>query len=95
MPSNPQIAYRSEWKGWGDWLGTGNTKNSFLPFAEARSIVRGLKFPTRAAFYSTARARLLPPGVTKGPLCRISQVGLARLERLAWDVTSKHHRKKA
>jgi hypothetical protein len=32
IPSNPHVAYRHEWKGWGDWLGTGNTKNSFLPF---------------------------------------------------------------
>ena len=37
IPTNPEVAYRSQWNGWGDWLGTGNTKNAFLPFAEART----------------------------------------------------------
>jgi Phage-integrase repeat unit len=40
IPTNPNIAYRSQWKGWGDWLGTGNTINNFLPFAEARGVAR-------------------------------------------------------
>ena len=43
IPSNPQKAYAG--KGWTnrrDWLGTGNTKNSSLPFEEARAFVRGL-----------------------------------------------------
>jgi hypothetical protein len=38
IPTNPNSAYRSQWKGWGDWLGTGNTINSFLPFEESRRI---------------------------------------------------------
>lgn len=24
IPTGPNVIYRQEWKGWGDWLGTGN-----------------------------------------------------------------------
>ena len=67
VPTNPQVAYRSEWKGWGDFLGTGNTKNSFLPFSEARNISRGLGLPTMAAYRAAVRAGTLPSGLPKDP----------------------------
>ena len=50
IPSAPESTYKKEWKGYGDWLGTGNTqgcvhiKKNFLPFEEAREIVRKLEF---------------------------------------------------
>jgi hypothetical protein len=67
IPSNPQIAYRLEWKGWGDWLGTGNTKNSFLLFEEARQLVHSLGVQSGAEFYAVARSGELPAGVPKDP----------------------------
>ena len=67
IPTNPQVAYRSEWKGWGDFLNTGNTKNSFLPFPKARSIARGLGLDNMGAYRAAARARTLPPGLPKDP----------------------------
>jgi hypothetical protein len=67
IPTNPQVAYRSEWKSWGHFLGTGNTKNSFLPFPKAQSIARGLGLQTMAAYRDAARARALPPGLPKDP----------------------------
>ena len=39
-----------EWKGWGDWLGTGNiaaTKRKFRPFSDARSYIHSLGFRGR------------------------------------------------
>jgi hypothetical protein len=75
IPSNPQIAYRSEWKGWGDWLGTGNTKNSFLPFSEARRLARGLGFRKQAEYYAVGRAGLLPQGLPKDPRAAYHQSG--------------------
>ena len=39
IPSNPQFNYKKEWKGWGDFLGTGNISNRdlpFLPWSEAK-----------------------------------------------------------
>ena len=67
IPTNPNIAYRSQWKGWSDWLGTGNTINSFLPFEEARRIARGLRFGSLAEYYAAGRERVLPQGLPKDP----------------------------
>jgi hypothetical protein len=55
IPTNPNIAYRSMWKDWDDWLGTGNTKNSFLPFEEARPIAQGLRLASQAEYYAAGR----------------------------------------
>ena len=67
IPTNPNIAYRSRWKGWGDWLGTGNTKNSFLPFEDARPIAQGLGLGSQAEYYAAGRLGVLPPGLPKDP----------------------------
>jgi superfamily II DNA or RNA helicase len=67
IPTNPNIAYRAQWKGWGDWLGTGNTKNSFLPFAEARRITRSFGLLTMTQYYDAARSGALPQGMPKDP----------------------------
>ena len=47
IPSNPQNTYKKQWKGWGDWVGTGRVANqeiskNYLPFKEARVQVRAL-----------------------------------------------------
>jgi hypothetical protein len=45
IPACPGTVYASEWKGWGDWLGTGNTASrgrKYRPFKEARQFVRSL-----------------------------------------------------
>jgi hypothetical protein len=42
---SPNVAYADEWKGWGDWLGTGNVRNvDWRPFADAREFARSLGF---------------------------------------------------
>jgi hypothetical protein len=51
----------------GDWLGTGNTKNSFLPFEVARPIVQGLGLGSQAEYFAAGRRGLLPPGLPKDP----------------------------
>jgi hypothetical protein len=45
IPSNPNHVYKNDFKGMGDWLGTGNIKSSdkqFLTFTEAREFVQSL-----------------------------------------------------
>lgn len=47
IPSSPNNTYKKEWKGWGDWLGTGNISptelsSNYLSFNESRKIVREL-----------------------------------------------------
>jgi hypothetical protein len=42
IPSTPTRIYDKEWKGWGDWLGTGTVapfNRVFRPFKEAREFV--------------------------------------------------------
>jgi hypothetical protein len=46
IPSSPVRPYRKEWKGWGDWLGTGTIatfNRKYLDFESARAHVRALK----------------------------------------------------
>lgn len=43
IPANPPRTYAKEWKGWGDWLGTGriaNQERTFLPFEKAREFAQ-------------------------------------------------------
>ncbi len=44
IPRNPNEVYFFNWKNWGHWLGTGNSKNPnhHWPFEEAREYVRSL-----------------------------------------------------
>jgi len=46
IPQKPYRTYKKEWKGMGDWLGTGriaDQKRKFKPFEEAREFVHSLK----------------------------------------------------
>jgi superfamily II DNA or RNA helicase len=46
IPAHPPRVYAKQWRGLGDWLGTGNLSNShreFLQFRKAREYVRGLR----------------------------------------------------
>ena len=42
MPANPTAIYREQWKGWGDWLGTGNIKQK-LTLAINRDVIEQAK----------------------------------------------------
>jgi hypothetical protein len=45
IPTTPSRTYKSNWKGWGDWLGTysvANQEKEYRNFAEAREFVRSL-----------------------------------------------------
>jgi|SRR5579872_6642344 len=45
IPSSPERPYKDEWKGWGDWLGSGTVANfnkQFRPFVEARQFIQKL-----------------------------------------------------
>jgi hypothetical protein len=43
IPAFPDTMYKEQFRGWGDWLGTGNVfKKDFRSFESAREFVRGL-----------------------------------------------------
>ena len=46
VPAHPERTYKKQWKGWGDWLGTGTIttlNRKYLDFEAARAHVRALK----------------------------------------------------
>ena len=50
IPSNPNKTYDKEWKGWGDWLGTGiiaHRSRVYKPFDEAKKFVHSLGLKSR------------------------------------------------
>ena len=52
IPSRPQDVYKSDWVGFGDWLGNGKPNQKglhkiFLPFEQAREYVRNVKLNNR------------------------------------------------
>jgi superfamily II DNA or RNA helicase len=62
IPAAPNITYKSEWAGFGDWLGTGSVSSrerTFLPFKRARRYARalGLKSQREWKTYATSEAR--------------------------------------
>ena len=45
IPAKPYRTYKDEWKGWGDWLGTGaiaTNERIYLPYTDARQFVHTL-----------------------------------------------------
>lgn len=53
IPASACTFYKGKWVNWGDWLGTGNLHNAelvFMPFEEARAIVRNLGLTNRAEY---------------------------------------------
>jgi hypothetical protein len=67
LPSHPERVYKNNWRGWGDFLGTGNLINKekvFLSFNEARKITRelGLKSNKDWRKYSKQKRPINVPG---------------------------------
>jgi superfamily II DNA or RNA helicase len=58
IPSSPRNVYQSQWKGWGDWLGTGNiapSEKPLRPFEKAREFARTLGFRTYEQWMAWSR----------------------------------------
>ena len=50
IPAGPPRTYKKEWKGWGDWFGTGyvaNFQRNYRSFEEARKFARKTGFKTQ------------------------------------------------
>ena len=69
IPTMPE-RYTSDYKGMGDWLGTGNiasSKRVFRPFAEARSYVRSLKLQNQDAWLAYCTSGQKPTDIPSNP----------------------------
>ncbi len=68
IPASPRRAYSQEFRGLGDWLGTGNIRNrEWRPFEEARAYVRGLGLKNRDAWRHYSRSNDKPDDVPSNP----------------------------
>lgn len=64
MPKYPEYAYKNQgWRGWHDFLGK-SSKDRFLPFEEAREVVRALKLNS---YYDFIKLKEKPPKVPANP----------------------------
>jgi hypothetical protein len=69
IPTMPE-RYGPEFKGYGDWLGTGSiapTKRVFRPFTEARAYVRSLKLKNQDAWLDYCRSGQRPHNIPANP----------------------------
>jgi superfamily II DNA or RNA helicase len=67
FPRNPQRFYYKEWKGWGDFLGTGNSKKYFLSYNLSKKFANSLGFKKRIDWKNHIKKNKLPAGVPKVP----------------------------
>jgi|GEM_PF-1935590 len=70
IPSSPNAAYKEEWKGWGDWLGTGRIdtrKIKYLPFEQARDYVRKIGLRDYKQWTTYCKSGNKPHGIPNYP----------------------------
>ena len=71
IPSVPEGVYKGKgWKGWGDFLGTGNLANQdkkFRTFREARDFVRSLKLKSRKEWQEYCKSDKKPDDIPSTP----------------------------
>ena len=70
IPARPNNTYKEQWKGWGDWLGTGYialTKRDYLPFEDARKYVRGLKLKNQDQWNNWCKSGQKPANIPGSP----------------------------
>ncbi|MBT4327854.1 MAG: hypothetical protein HOD60_13270, partial [Candidatus Nitrosopelagicus sp.] len=68
IPASPHTAYKDEWKGYGDWTGTGKKRyTDFLPFEEAREFARSLDLFTMISWEKFAKSKKRPKNIPYAP----------------------------
>ncbi len=70
IPTNPHNVYKLEWKSFGDWLGTGTVasqKKKFLPFEDARKLVRSLGLKSQDEWEQYLKSGKRPSNIPADP----------------------------
>ena len=70
IPSAPNNTYKKEWKGWGDWLGTGridSRKIKYVSFEQARDHVRKLGLKDRKEWKKFCMSKNKPYDIPRDP----------------------------
>lgn len=64
IPSHPENIYKNEWKGYGDFFGTGKTlKKDFLTFADAKKFVKAKKITSEREWREFYRSGKKPNNI--------------------------------
>ena len=73
FPSNPNIIYKDKWRGWGDFLGTGNIstrkreKRDWMSFQDAKALMQSQGIRTFAQFKEWKKAGNRPENFPSNP----------------------------
>ncbi len=70
IPSNPNQVYKKEWKGIGDWLGTGvpfGRQKYFRSFDDARKFVHGLRIKNQKEWFEYCKSGEKPDDIPNVP----------------------------
>lgn len=70
IPADPRSVYKSDFKGWGDWLDTGYVcarLREYLPFEEARAFVRALGLKGQIAWKAYCASGAKPDTIPTNP----------------------------
>jgi hypothetical protein len=70
IPTDPNRVYKKEWKGWGDWVGTGRIADkhrTFRSFQDARAFVHTLKLKSNTEWENYCKTAKLPKDIPTHP----------------------------
>jgi hypothetical protein len=70
IPSSPKNNYKNDFKGMGDWLGTGNVKpgdKQFRPYKEAREFARSLNLNGQIEWSEYCKSGDKPDDIPSSP----------------------------
>ena len=71
IPKRPDRAYKQEWAGWNDFLGSNNpfpcVKKTFRPFIDARSFAQQLALSNKLEWIEYAKSDLKPDDIPSRP----------------------------
>lgn len=96
IPTNPHTAYKKEWRGYGDWFGTGYIapwQRKYKPFAEARKFVHSLQLKTSDEWRKYCKSGKKPEFIPANPASRYKNHWKGMGDWLGTGYVATHSRK--
>ncbi|MGC2383122.1 MAG: integrase repeat-containing protein, partial [Nitrososphaeraceae archaeon] len=96
IPANPTQVYKKEWKGWGDWLGTGRIADhikEFWSFEKSKKYVHSLRLKKRKDWKEFCESGNKPASIPAYPQGTYSKEWKGWGDWLGTYTTSTHERK--
>jgi hypothetical protein len=96
IPYKPSRTYENEWKGMGDWLGTGriaDQQRKFRPFEEARNYVHSLGLKNKEGYAKYAKSGKKPMDIPANPVSTYKKEWISWGDWLGTGRIADHERK--